>query len=170
MAPPFRCRARLRGIGLADAFSFAKIFAWGVATTRRIGGGANSQGKRVRNSARLIVESVGVAVVGVLFGAALADDFPLVGNYTQNVACKGDGSDQAIAKVTILPQEIISNVGVCTILDKKTNGSSISAHVECKFAGGPLIGDITFTPRPDNTIEFIDRDMTYKAVLYRCPQ
>ena len=124
----------------------------------------------MRNSARLIVGTVGVAVVGVLFGAALADDFPLVGNYTQNVACKSDGSDQAIAKVTISPQEIISNVGVCTILDKKTNGSSISAHVECKFAGGPLIGDITFTPRPDNTIEFVDRDMTYKAVLYRCPQ
>ena len=64
----------------------------------------------------------------------------------------------------ISPQEIVSNVGVCT------SGSSISAHVECKFAGGPLIGDITFTPRPDNTIEFIDRDMTYKTVLYRCPQ
>jgi hypothetical protein len=106
---------------------------------------------------------------GVLCGA-LADDFPLVGNYTQNVACKGDGSDQPSAKVTISPQEIVSNVGVCTILDKKTNGPTISAHVECKFAGGPLIGDITFTPRPDHTIEFIDRDMTYKAVLYRCPQ
>ena len=132
--------------------------------------GANSRGKRVRNSARLIAGSVSAAVVGVLFGAVWADDFPLVGNYTQNVACKGDGSDQAIAKVTISRQEIISNVGVCTILDKKTNGLSISAHVECKFAGGPLIGDITFTPRPDNTIEFIDRDMTYKAVLYRCPQ
>jgi hypothetical protein len=33
-----------------------------------------------------------------------------------------------------------------------------------------LMGDITFTPRPDNTIEFVDRDKTYKAVLYRCPQ
>jgi hypothetical protein len=111
-----------------------------------------------------------IAVFGVLFSAALADDFPLAGNYTQNVVCKGDGSDQLSAKVTISPQEIVSNVGVCTILDRKTNGSSISAHVECKFAGGPLIGDITFTPRPDNTIEFVDRDMTYKAVLYRCPQ
>ena len=113
-----------------------------------------------------------LALAGVGFaGAAFADDdFPLTGSYTQNVACKGDGSDQATAKVTISPQEIISNVGVCTILDKKSNGPSISAHVECKFAGGPLIGDITFTPRPDNTIEFIDRDMTYKAVLYRCPQ
>ena len=124
----------------------------------------------MRNAVRLIFASIAIAILGVFFGAALADDFPLVGNYTQNVVCKGDGSDQTTAKVTISPQEIVSNVGVCTILDKKTNGSSISAHVECKFAGGPLIGDITFTPRPDNTIEFIDRDMTYKAVLYRCPQ
>jgi hypothetical protein len=124
----------------------------------------------VRNSVRLIVGSIAVVLSGGLFGAVPADDFALVGNYTQNVACKGDGSDQPSAKVTISPQEIVSNVGVCTILDKKTNGPSISAHVECKFAGGPLIGDITFTPRPDHTIEFIDRDMTYKAVLYRCPQ
>jgi len=124
----------------------------------------------VRNAVRLIFASIAIAILGVFFGAALADDFPLVGNYTQNVVCKGDGSDQTTAKVTISPQEIVSNVGVCTILDKKTNGTSISAHVECKFAGGPLIGDITFTPRPDNTVEFIDRDMTYKAVLYRCPQ
>jgi hypothetical protein len=130
----------------------------------------SSRGNCVRNSVRLIVLSIAVAVSAVLCGAVAADDFPLVGNYTQNVACKGDGSDQPSAKVTISPQEIVSNVGVCTILDKKTNGPSVSAHVECKFAGGPLIGDITFTPRPDNTIEFIDRDMTYKAVLYRCPQ
>jgi len=124
----------------------------------------------VRNPVRLIFASIAIAILGVFFGAALADDFSLVGSYTQNVVCKGDGSDQTTAKVTISPQEIVSNVGVCTILDKKTNGTSISAHVECKFAGGPLIGDITFTPRPDNTVEFIDRDMTYKAVLYRCPQ
>ena len=124
----------------------------------------------MRNAVRLIFASIAIAILGVFFGAALADDFPLVGNYTQNVVCKGDGSDQTTAKVTISPQEIVSNVGVCTILDKKTNGTSISAHVECKFAGGPLIGDITFSPRPDNTVEFIDRDMTYKAVLYRCPQ
>jgi hypothetical protein len=128
-------------------------------------------GKRVRNSGCPIVRlALAILVFGLGSAAVAADDFPLTGNYTQNVACKGDGSDPATAKVTISPQEIVSNVGVCTILDKKKNGRSISAHVECKFAGGPLIGDITFTPRPDNTIEFVDRDMTYKAVLYRCPQ
>ena len=102
--------------------------------------------------------------------AVAADDFPLTGKYTQNVACKGDGTDAETAKVTISPQEIVSNVGVCTILDTKRNDGSILAHVECKFPSGPLLGDITFTPRPDNTIEFVDRDGTYKAVLYPCPK
>jgi hypothetical protein len=106
-----------------------------------------------------------------LSGAVLADDdFPLTGSYTQNVACKGDGTDADSAKVKISPQEIVSNIGVCTILDTKRNGDSLFAHVECKFPSGPLMGDITFTPRPDNTIEFVDRDATYKAVLYRCPK
>jgi hypothetical protein len=106
---------------------------------------------------------------GLSSAATAADDFPLAGNYTQNVACKGDGSDPATAKVMISAQEIVSNVGVCTILDTKKDGDSYAAHVECKFPSGPLMGNITFTPRPDNTVEFIDRDMTYKAVLYRCP-
>jgi len=126
----------------------------------------------VLNIVRPIAGGIALAIVGVGIASAAqaADDFPLTGNYTQNVACKGDGSDPATAKVTISPEEIVSNVGVCTILDKKTDGQTISAHVECKFAGGPLMGDITFTLRPDNTVEFIDRDMTYKALLYRCPQ
>jgi hypothetical protein len=109
-------------------------------------------------------------LVVLLVAARAADDFPFSGNYTRNVACKGDGTDPVEAKVAISPQEIISNMGVCTILDSKHNGDSILVHIECKFAGGPLMGDITFTPRPDNTIEFVDRDSTYKAVLYRCPQ
>ncbi len=101
--------------------------------------------------------------------AVAADDFPLAGNYTQNVACKGDGSDPATAKVMISAQEIVSNVGVCAILDTKKDGDTYAAHVECKFPSGPLMGNISFTPKPDNTVEFVDRDMTYKAVLYRCP-
>ncbi len=111
-----------------------------------------------------------LAVLAVSSVALAEDGFPLTGNYTQNVACKGDGSDAETAKVKITPQEIVSNIGVCTILDTKHNGDSILAHVECKFPSGPLLGDITFTPRPDNTIEFVDRDATYKAVLHRCPQ
>jgi hypothetical protein len=111
-----------------------------------------------------------VLMIAISSAVVAADDFPLSGNYTQNVACKGDGSDPQFAKVTISAQEIVSNVGVCTILDTKKDGDSIFAHVECKFPSGPLMGDITFTPRPDKTVEFVDRDMTYKAILYRCPQ
>jgi hypothetical protein len=102
--------------------------------------------------------------------AVAADDFPFSGNYTQNVACKGDGTDAEAAKVSISPQEIVSNIGTCTILDTKHNDNSFFAHVECKFPSGPLMGDVTFTPRPDKTIEFVDRDGTYKAVLYPCPK
>ena len=103
-------------------------------------------------------------------GLAVAEgDFPLVGSYTQNVPCKGDGSDAAEAKVTISAKEIVSNIGTCTILDLKQNPKNFVVHVECKFPAGPLMGDITFTPRPDKTIGFVDRDKTYNAVLHRCP-
>jgi hypothetical protein len=108
--------------------------------------------------------------VAAAVGAAFAEgDFPITGNYTQNVACKGDGSDPVAVKVKITPQEIVSNVGVCTILDVRHEGETITTHVECKFPAGPLMGDITFTPRPDHNIDFVDRDGNYKAVLHPCP-
>ena len=70
----------------------------------------------------IILALVAASVAGVAF----ADDaFPLTGNYTQNVPCKGDGTDPAVSEVTISPQEIVSNVGVCTILDTKRDGDSI---------------------------------------------
>lgn len=126
---------------------------------------------RVHKTIHPLAGCVALAFVAVgLSSAALAaDDFPLTGSYTQNVACKGDGSDPAAAKVAISAQEIVSNVGVCTILDTKKNGDGYAEHVECKFPSGPLMGNITFTPKPDNTIEFVDSNGTYKAVLYRCP-
>ncbi len=102
--------------------------------------------------------------------APVGDDFPLAGSYTQNVPCKGDGSDPAELQVKISAQEIDSKVGVCTFLDTKRNGRSINAHVECRFPAGPLMGDVTFTIQPDNTIKFRDRDQNYRSVLYRCPQ
>ena len=112
-----------------------------------------------------------VACIAVTAGreARADDDFPISGTYTQNVACKGDGTDPAALVVKISPQEIVSNIGVCTILDLKHDGQKITVHVECKFPAGPMVGDITFTPRPDNTVAFVDRDGTYNAILHRCP-
>jgi hypothetical protein len=122
---------------------------------------------------KVICSFAGFIAVVLAAGAAAAhaaDDFPLTGNYTQNVPCKGDGSDPREVQVKISPQQIDSQVGVCTFLDTKRDGSSINAHVECRFPSGPLLGDVTFTVRPDNKIEFIDRDQNYGAVLYRCPK
>ena len=112
---------------------------------------------------------VACAIVPAYATQAAAQDFPLVGTYMQNVPCKGDGSDKPALKVTISEQQIVSNVGVCTILDKKQDGSAYKVHVECKFPAGPLVGDLTFTPQPDKTIKFVDRDNTYNAILHRCP-
>jgi len=114
-----------------------------------------------------------IAVLVASVGAAetrAADDFPLAGSYTQNVPCKGDGSDPTEIQVKISSEQINSHVGVCTFLDTRREGTSINAHVECRFPAGPLMGDITFTIRSDKTVEFIDRDRTYSAVLYRCPK
>lgn len=112
-----------------------------------------------------------IAAVVLSGGPAVADGaFPLTGNFTQNVACKDDGSAQPAQLVKISPQEIVSNVGVCTILDTKQDGNTVDAHVECKFPAGPLMGNISFTPRPDHNIDFIDREGNYKAVLHPCPK
>ena len=116
---------------------------------------------------------VWVAIVWVVSPAtaatAAAADFPITGTYMQNVACKGDSSDNAVLKVVITPKEIDSNSGVCTILDNKKDGNAYKLHVECKFPAGPMVGDLTFTPMPDNTITFVDRDNTYHGILHRCP-
>ena len=117
-----------------------------------------------------LVCCIGLALTASACAAAAEDDFPLTGNYTQNVPCKGDGSDPAELKVRISAQEIDSKVGVCTFLDTQRNGKSINAHVECRFPAGPLMGDVTFTIQPDKTVKFLDRDQNYRSVLYRCPQ
>jgi hypothetical protein len=110
------------------------------------------------------------ALVAGVTAARAEDSFWLSGNYTQNVPCKGDGSDPAEVKVQISAQEIDSKVGICTFLDTKVDSKSVVAHVECKFPAGPLMGDITFTLKPNNTVAFVDSNKTYTATLYRCPK
>src|SRR5262245_53705184 len=115
-------------------------------------------------------------VLSILALAALAtpvqgqDDFPLVGTYTENQACKTDGSDPGVSRVTITPRDIDSVFGLCTILSKKREGATFVVHVECKGPGGSqMLSDVNLTPREDKTIDFSDQDQTYKAELYRCP-
>ena len=122
---------------------------------------------------KAIYPLIGCATFALIAGAqagALPDDFWLIGNFTQNVACKGDGSDPVEIKVKITTEEIDSKVGVCKFLDAKVEAKKVSTHVECQFPAGPLMGDITFTLKPNDTIDFVDRDKTSTATLYRCPK
>ena len=117
-----------------------------------------------------LVGCVTLALTAGASAGSLPDGFWLLGNYTQNVPCKGDGTDPAELQVKISTQSINSKVGVCTFLDTTEDGDSIKAHVECQFPAGPLEGDITFTQKPDKTVSFIDDNKLYNATLYRCPK
>src|SRR5215831_8842214 len=48
-------------------------------------------------------------------GVPLTANFWLLGDFTQNLPCKGDDSDPAEAKVKVSSDQIISKVGVCTL-------------------------------------------------------
>ena len=98
------------------------------------------------------------------------EDFPLVGTYTENQVCKGDGSDSGVSRVKITGRDIDSVFGLCTILSRKREGATFAVHVECKGPGGSqMLGDVNFTPRDDKIVDFSDQDQTYKATLYKCP-
>jgi hypothetical protein len=111
-----------------------------------------------------------VALAALATPVHAGDDFPLVGTYTENQACKADGSDPGVSRVKITLRDIDSVFGLCTILSKKREGATFVVHVECKGPGdSQMLGDVNFTPREDKTIDFSDQDQTYKAVLHRCP-
>ena len=104
-------------------------------------------------------------------GAGLSDKSSwLLGNFTQNAPCKGDGSDPAELKVRIAADQIESKSGVCNFLTVTPDGGRLKANMECHFPAGPLIGDVTFTRKANGTIDVVDRDNDYNAVLYRCPK
>jgi hypothetical protein len=125
----------------------------------------------IKQVIKLAGSMLSLAVLAVLATPVQAeDDFPLVGTYTENQACKADGSDPGVSRVKITPRDIDSVFGLCTIRNKKRDGATFVVHVECKGPGGSqMLGDVIFTPREDKTIDFSDQDQTYKAVLHRCP-
>jgi hypothetical protein len=94
----------------------------------------------------------------------------LLGNFTQNAPCKGDGSDAAELKVRIATDQVESKSGMCKFLAVALEGNRLKANMECHFPAGPLIGDVTFTQKANGTIDVVDRDNNYTAILYRCPK
>ena len=111
-----------------------------------------------------------IAVITAALTPALGDDdFPIVGVYTKDEVCRGDGSDRVDLLVKITRKDIQSTLGTCAILNKRREGKRISVHVECKMAGDLVIlGDVTFTVRDDRTLDFDDQDHTSPAVLHKC--
>ena len=120
---------------------------------------------------KLAGKLLSIVVLAVLASQVHAEeDFPIVGTYTENQACKPDGSDPGVSRVKITPRDIDSVFGLCTILSRKRQGATYVVHVECKSpSGSQMLGDVNLTPRDDKAIDFSDQDQTYKAVLYKCP-
>jgi hypothetical protein len=120
---------------------------------------------------KLAGKLLSIVVLAMLASQVQAeDDFPIVGTYTENQACKPDGSDPGVSRVKITPRDIDSVFGLCTILSRKRQGATYVVHVECKSpSGSQMLGDVNFTPREDKAVDFSDQDQTYKAVLYKCP-
>ena len=116
---------------------------------------------------------IAARVLGIVALATFAtqvhaeDDFPIVGTYTENTPCTGDGSD--VSRVTITAHDIDSVFGLCTILSWKREGATFAVHLECKGPNGnQMLGDVNFTPRDDKIVGFSDLHQTYKATLYKC--
>ena len=91
-------------------------------------------------------------------GVPLTGDFWLLGDFTQNLPCKGDGSDPAEAKVKVASDQIVSKVGICKFLNAILEGKRLKATMECQFPAGPLVGDVSFTQKTNSTVDFVDRD------------
>lgn len=115
----------------------------------------------------------GLAVVAVmaLIGALAQGEegFSISGTYTKDASCQGEAAKRDDLRVRITENRIESSMGVCTILHRRRDGRTVAAQIECKVPGDQVIlGDVTFTLRDDNAIDFDDQDHTSPAVLYRC--
>ncbi|HEY2138338.1 MAG TPA: hypothetical protein VGH49_20805 [Xanthobacteraceae bacterium] len=109
-----------------------------------------------------------IAVLAAGLSPAAADEPVLMGTYTQNQVCKGDGHDAPKKLVTINEKDVVSNFGPCTFLDKETAGRTTKAHATCKSQSGEFDVALSFTLKDDNTIDFVEEGSKYKSVLYRC--
>jgi hypothetical protein len=120
----------------------------------------------------------GAAIVTVAILAAMAatltpvfsdDDFPIVGTYTKDEACKGDSARREDLLVKITRQNVESSMASCTILNRRRDGRAFQVHLECRMPGDlTIMGDATFIQRDDNALDFDDQDHTSPAVLHKC--
>jgi hypothetical protein len=116
-----------------------------------------------------VIFVLAVGLAAGLNGARADGDFPIEGTFTQNEACKGDGSKQEFALVKVTPQDVTYSGGICSIDSKQQDGNSLAMRVTCKFSSGAVMSSaVTFTKRDNNTFDMAQQEGTYKAVLHRC--
>ena len=110
------------------------------------------------------------AGLALFLNSAWADgDFPIEGAYTQNEACRGDGSKQEFLRVKITPQDVFYAGGICSIDTRQQDADTVAMKVTCKFKSGAVMSStISFTKKDNNTFDMAQQDGTYKAVLHRC--
>ena len=73
-----------------------------------------------RNKMPVTGRMLGIVALATFASPVLgADDFPLVGTYTENQVCKADSSDSGVSQVQITIDDIDSGFGLCTILSRK---------------------------------------------------
>jgi len=111
------------------------------------------------------------AVLVMLSNSAWAEgDFPIEGVYTQNEACRGDGSKQEFLRVKITSQDVSYAGGICSIDTRQQDADKVSMKVTCKFKSGSVLSStISFTKKDNITLDMAQQGGTYKAVLHRCP-
>jgi hypothetical protein len=111
------------------------------------------------------------AVLAMLLNTSWAEgNFPIEGVYTQNEACRGDGSKQEFLRVKITSQEVAYSGGICSIDTRQQDADKVGMKVTCKFKSGAVLSStISFTKRDNNTLDMAQQQGgTYKAVLHRC--
>jgi hypothetical protein len=114
---------------------------------------------------------VAISLIAAAAAAALpaAAEPVLMGTYTQNQACKGEGTADPKKLVKINDKDVVSNFGPCTFLDKQTTGRTTKAQATCKSQSGEFDVALVFTLKDDNTVDFLEESSNYTSVLYRCP-
>jgi hypothetical protein len=129
------------------------------------------QGVIMRVGTVFIIGLIGISVAGAPAAAQEGPEAVLLGTYTQNQACKGDGSDPALAKklVKVGDTQVDSNFGPCVFGEKSWSGKVLKATATCKnTAGTEFDVSLSFTLKDDKTVEFVEEGSQYKSVLYRC--
>src|SRR4051794_17720086 len=114
-----------------------------------------------------------VAVLAVLAATLTPifsdDDFPIVGTYTKDEACKGDNARREDLLVKITRQNVESSMATCTILNRRRDGRAFQVHLECRMPGDlTIMGDATFAQRDDNALDFDAQAHPPPAVLHKC--